>query len=260
MTDSNMAGSDFDLFLDRFFDGDVFFSVSASDNSSSVPDPLGDHGEDLFASACRGSSPSTGCSESLSSLAVNHSLPLQNDVFRCSILRCSFRTSAWETIVHHRESKHGRSTLCRRFSCCEICGLVYGRKHVRDRHVRTSHRVAFEIYCPDCLSVAPFKRNDCYVRHRRNIHSEKVGRVRRHLVSPPPGHMGPSSSSTASEKLPSHRFLFAPGSAGSELPSISPLSLDVESSLYDASFDLDFSGYMDTPSGDTCVLQPGIVC
>jgi len=45
MTDFNLAGREFDEFFDSLVDGDVSFSESASDKSSSVPDPLGDHGE-----------------------------------------------------------------------------------------------------------------------------------------------------------------------------------------------------------------------
>src|SRR5712664_3543125 len=51
MTDLNLAGNEFDFFLDSLVDGDVFFSESASDNSYSVSDPLYPSVTDSFPSA-----------------------------------------------------------------------------------------------------------------------------------------------------------------------------------------------------------------
>lgn len=105
----------------------------------------------------------------------------------CGFQSCCFDATDWDTMVLHRQQKHSRLGASTGRYSCSICGQVFVRKHVRDRHVRHQHsRTPF--YCPDCLNLAPLRRKDNYNRHRKTRHSETSTSITPPRTSPPSGH------------------------------------------------------------------------
>jgi hypothetical protein len=157
MTDSNMAGSAFDSFLDPFFDGDVFFSGSVSGNSYSDPDPLysspsaessssltdgnamNDFGRFLDSFNFDGVNSCLGPTQKSEYYPTSESLPIEQP-FVCGFRHCRFKTPSWELIVDHMGTTHFLATVSQSNCWCRTCGYVFGRKQVRDRHRISQHR------------------------------------------------------------------------------------------------------------------------
>ena len=100
----------------------------------------------------------------------------------CGFRRCHFEASDWDTMARHRQLEHSRNDVSRRGYRCSTCGRVFSLKTNRDRHFRGHERNLF--YCPDCLSSAPLKRNDNYIRHRKLRHAETDGSITPYHTSP----------------------------------------------------------------------------
>ena len=112
--------------------------------------------------------------------------------FRCVFRRCIFRTSDWGVMVDHR---HSQGIVSASMSYCSQCSKVFAQKSARDRHVRDFHGRK-PLYCPDCLTWAPLRRKDNYVRHRRIRHGESTGAVKPPSTCPPSGYRKPSPRKT----------------------------------------------------------------
>jgi uncharacterized C2H2 Zn-finger protein len=235
----------------------AFWPDSLGENSFSfVPPSCSDDSFPQFPSLDR-----SDCSDFFGSDSMNTSSYLsseQNVSFRCSTTRCGFETSTWEEIVDHRRNAHGQSTLGQQHCWCQVCGVVFGRKQDRQRHVSQSHSDKAEItrfYCPDCLRSSPFKRKDHYIGHRRKVHNESKGTVTPYLLDPPPGYVGRSSvSKPFAKKNNSLCIRFAPGSAGFEPetpppPPPPPPGLDMDMSSDEDSWS-GFSDDIDVSCGE----------
>jgi hypothetical protein len=105
----------------------------------------------------------------------------------CGLRRCSFIAPDWDAMVRHRQQDHSQRTVSKNGYPCSICDLVFTQKFNRDRHFRYRHSRK-HFYCPDCLTWAPLRRSDTYMRHRKTRHGESDSSVTPHLNSPPSGY------------------------------------------------------------------------